>query len=188
LLDLHAGVVARDGRCILLPAEAGSGKSSLTAALTHRGFDYYSDEVALIDRRTFCVPPVPLAVCVKSTGWGIMSRYYPQIADLPTHRRDDGKVVRYVLPPSNAQQQRPAPVSHIFFPLYSQQGPSKLEPLARSEAFARLMTQCLALRQRLDQDNVGRLIDWIAGIDCYALTFSSLEEAVALVESAIARK
>ena len=43
--------------------------------------------------------PVPLAVCVKSTGWDLMSRYYPDIHSLPMHRRDDGKQVQYVPPP-----------------------------------------------------------------------------------------
>lgn len=187
LLNLHAGVLGHNGRCILLPAEAGSGKSSLTTALSHAGLDYYSDEVALIDRRTLSVPPVPLAVCVKSTGWDLMSRYYPQIPRLPIHRRDDGKIVRYVPPPASAKGNRPAPVSHIFFPLYRAGESTRLEPLAQSEAFARLMTQCLALRHRLDNDTVDRLVGWMAGLDCYALTFSSLDEAVALVQATISR-
>ena len=43
LMNLHAGVVGEQGRCVLLPAAAGSGKSSLTAALTRSGLGYYSD-------------------------------------------------------------------------------------------------------------------------------------------------
>jgi len=185
LLDLHAGVVGKDGRCILLPAAAGSGKSSLTAALTHGGFGYYSDEVALVERGSFLVAPVPLSVCVKSTGWDLMSRYFPEIADLPTHRRDDGKIVRYVPPRASRVQKDPALVSHIFFPLYQKDEPTRLEPLSRCNALARLMDQCVALRLHLDQDMVRELVRWIAGIDCYALTFSSLEEAVALVKGVV---
>jgi hypothetical protein len=182
LLYLHAGVVGKGEKCILLPAAAGSGKSSLTAALTHAGFDYYSDEVALVERGTYRVPPVPLAVCVKSTAWDLMSRYYPEILELPVHRRNDGKVVRYVPPTATAVRRTPGLVSHIFFPLYAKDVPTRLEPLSRSAALARLMEQCLALRQRLDQDNVRELIRWIGKIECYSLTFSSLDEAVALIE------
>lgn len=185
LLYLHAGVVGKGGKCILLPADAGSGKSSLTAALTHGGFDYYSDEVALVERGTYQVPPVPLAVCVKKTAWDLMSRYYPEILTLPIHGRNDGKVVRYVPPPASAVQQAPALVSHIFFPRYADGGETRLEPLSRSNALARLMEQCLALRQRLDQASVRELIRWIERIDCYSLTFSSLDEAVALVEDTV---
>jgi hypothetical protein len=188
LLYLHAGVVGKAGKCILLPAAAGSGKSSLTAALTHSGFGYYSDEVALVERGTCRVPPVPLAVCVKSTGWDVMSRYYPEILALPVHGRNDGKVVRYVPPPAAALQQTPAIVSHIFFPRYIEGEQTRLEPLSRSAALARLMEQCLALRQRLDQDNVRELIRWIGGIACYSLTFSSLDEAVAHVEDTVSQR
>src|SRR5207248_7631775 len=78
LLYIHAGVVATGENCILLPASPGSGKSSLTAALVKRGFRYFSDEVSLVEPATFRVPPVPLAICVKSTGWELMARYFPQ--------------------------------------------------------------------------------------------------------------
>jgi hypothetical protein len=183
ILDLHAGVVGAGGRCILLPAAAGSGKSSLTAALTHSGLGYYSDEVALIEPDTFQVPPVPLAVCVKDTGWDLMSRFYPQIPDLRIHRRDDGKVVRYVAPSTTAIQKEPAQVSHIFFPRYAAGEQTQLLALSRSEALARLMDQCLALRMRMDGNSVGELVRWIAQIDCYALSFSSLDEGVGLVRS-----
>lgn len=186
LLDLHAGVVGRNGRCILLPAAAGSGKSSLTAALAHAGYGYFSDEVALVEPGTFRVRPVPLATCVKSTAWDLMSRYYPELPTLPIHRRDDGKVVRYVRPHPDRIQKAPALVSHIFFPRYVAEQTTQLVPLARSDALARLMDQCLALRLRLDQGSVAELIRWIAGIDCYALTFSSLDEAVAGIEGVLA--
>jgi hypothetical protein len=182
LLDLHAGVVGRNGRCILLPAAAGSGKSSLTAALVHSGLDYYSDEVALVERDTFLVPPVPLAVCVKSTGWDLMARYYPQLATVPMHRRVDGKTVRYVPPPPDSTSQKPARVSHIFFPRYVADQPTRLAAMPRAEALAHLMDQCLAFRIPLNPTSVAELVRWIASIDCYSLAFSSLDEAVALVQ------
>jgi hypothetical protein len=188
LLDLHAGVVGKDGRCILLPAPAGSGKSSLTAALTHSGLGYYSDEVALIERGTFQVSPVPLAVCVKSTAWDFMSRYHPELPELPIHHRDDGKLVRYVRPLAAQVQKEPGRVSHIFFPRYSKDASTQLVALTRADALARLMDQCLAFRLAMDPEGVKQLVGWIAGIDCYALPFSSLDEAVALVHRTAFRK
>jgi hypothetical protein len=185
LLNLHAGVVANGRRCILLPAASGSGKSSLTAALANGGFGYFSDEVGLIERGTLQVIPVPLAVCVKSTGFDVMSRYYPQITALPAHKRDDGKVVVYVPPKPSEIRTEPGFVSHIFFPQYAADEPTRVEPLSRSVAFTRLMDQCVALRCRLDHDTVRDMVRWISQIDCYALTFSSLDDAVALVRSAV---
>ena len=184
LFYIHAGVVGTGRSCVLLPAAAGSGKSSLTAALVHRGFRYFSDEVALIEPTTFHVSPMPLAMCIKSTGWDLMARYYPGILSLPVHVRIDEKVLRYIPPPADSLEQLPMPVRHIIFPRYEQAAPTRLERVKRSEALGRLMNECLALRQRLDQKNVGQLVRWISGVECYELTFSSLELAAQLVAEA----
>lgn len=47
---VHAGVVAVDDACIVLPGRTRSGKSELTQALVHLGAMYLSDEYAVIDR------------------------------------------------------------------------------------------------------------------------------------------
>jgi hypothetical protein len=187
LFYIHAGVVGIGESCVLLPAAPGSGKSSLTAALVHKGFGYFSDEVALIERGTFLVPPMPMALCVKSTGWDVIARYHPEIGALVSHERMDGKVVRYVPPPARAIQRTGGLVSHIVFPRYDKDAETELKPIARSDALGRLMVECLALRQRLTPANVADLIRWIAGINCYALTFSSLDEACGLISKVVGR-
>lgn len=49
LVFVHAGVVAYNGRAILLPGRSFAGKSTLVVALVRAGADYYSDEFAMID-------------------------------------------------------------------------------------------------------------------------------------------
>jgi hypothetical protein len=46
---VHAGVVAYDGRALLIPGESFSGKTTLVAALVEAGATYYSDEYAVLD-------------------------------------------------------------------------------------------------------------------------------------------
>ena len=181
LFYIHAGVVGAGRTCILLPAAPGSGKSSLTAALTHRGFTYFSDEVALIESHTFRVPPAPLAMCVKSTGWDMMAKYYPELLRVPSHGRSDGKMVRYLPPPADAIAKASAPVSHIVFPKYNAKCTTELCAISRSDALGRLMDECLALRRRLTAQDAQDICRWIQGIDCYSLRFSSLTEAADLV-------
>ena len=83
-------------------------------------------------------------------------------------------------PASPRTMEKPCPpVSHIIFPRYAKDGPTELKPLAGSDALRRLMKECLTVGQRLDGTNVADLVRWIAGIECYTLTFSSLEEATA---------
>jgi hypothetical protein len=47
---IHAGVVAHDGRMIVIPARSFGGKTTLVAALVRAGAIYYSDEFAVIGR------------------------------------------------------------------------------------------------------------------------------------------
>jgi len=122
-----------------------------------------------------------LAISIKNTGWDLIARYYPGIWSLPVHVRFDGKVLRYIPPPADAVKQVPMPVRHIIFPRYEQDAPTRLERIKRSEALNRLMGECLAMRRSLDDTKVRQLVGWIAGIECYELTFSSLETAVQLV-------
>ena len=182
LFYIHAGAVGRgDGRCVLLPAAAGSGKSSMTAALVHRGYRYLSDEVALIEPTSFRVPPVPLAVCIKSSGVEVMRRYFPDILEIRSHQRMDGKHVRYVPVAPSTLQRASARVSHIVFPRYKAARATQIHPIARSTALRRMMSECWACGH-LDHANVAELIRWIGQIDCYELTFSSLERAADLVQ------
>ena len=48
---VHAGVVAWEGRALVLPGASFSGKSRLVAALIAQGAVYYSDEYAVLDPR-----------------------------------------------------------------------------------------------------------------------------------------
>ena len=58
---------------------------------------------------------------------------------------------------------------------------AELVPVPRADALGRLMEECLALSRRLNRENVAEIVRWIETIDCYALTFQSLDEAAELV-------
>jgi hypothetical protein len=49
LVFVHAGVVAVNGRAIVIPGHSFSGKSTLVAELVRQGAVYYSDEYAVFD-------------------------------------------------------------------------------------------------------------------------------------------
>jgi hypothetical protein len=48
---IHAGAVAHQGRMIVMPSAALTGKTTLVAALVRAGGTYYSDKFAVIDAR-----------------------------------------------------------------------------------------------------------------------------------------
>ena len=186
-LDIHAGVVGDGESVTLLPAASGSGKSSLTAALSRAGFDYFSDEIALLEEPALTVRPIPLAVCVKSTGWDLMAPFFPELRSLKSHHRGDNKIVRYVPPPAftnGSDAGRAYPVRRIIFPRYNPGVDTALKPLARVEALHRLMAECLVVPVPLTERRIARLVRWIKRIECYELPMSSLDEAVRLVRDA----
>ncbi len=179
-LNIHAGVASDGKQCYLFPAAPGSGKSTLTAALVHHGFEYFSDEVALLHEGGLHVEPVPLALCVKNTGVAVLARYYPQL-----HELSDGKSVRYLSPPAQAipPAKTRRPVAAIIFPCYAPEKATALELIGSAEALQSLMRECLIVDTRLSLDKVAGLLAWIEKTPCYRLTVSDLEEAVVLMQA-----
>jgi hypothetical protein len=51
LEPVHAGVVAWNGRAVLLPGKSGTGKTTMVDALVRCGAGYCSDELAFLDSR-----------------------------------------------------------------------------------------------------------------------------------------
>ena len=60
---VHAGVVALDGRAIVMPGPTFSGKTTLVAEFVRAGALYYSDDLAVLDSEGLVHPyPKPLSI------------------------------------------------------------------------------------------------------------------------------
>lgn len=66
IVGTHAGVVAVDGRAVLLAGRSGRGKSTLTLGLVRRGAGFLTDELALVTPEG-TVLPYPRALHVRSS-------------------------------------------------------------------------------------------------------------------------
>jgi hypothetical protein len=62
---IHAGVVAVNGKALIIPGHSMQGKTSLVVELLKKGAVYYSDEYAVIDE-SGSVLPFPKALSVRS--------------------------------------------------------------------------------------------------------------------------
>ncbi len=76
-LILHAAVLAREGRAVMLPAPPGSGKSTLCAALMLRGWRLLSDELALIDLADGRLVPLARPVSLKNASIQVIRDFHP---------------------------------------------------------------------------------------------------------------
>ena len=185
LCAIHAGALYRNGATLLLPGEAGHGKSTLSAGLASCGFEMLCDDTALLMGAPLHVRSLPTGLCVKRGAYPVLEQCYPQLLSLPEWRRPDGQWARYLLPDRDirwADGDRGAAVRWIVFPRYRPDASTTLAPLARHEALARLLRGVYFLSGKLDERNLQKLVAWIEPIDCYELVLSSLDEATAVLD------
>jgi hypothetical protein len=181
---LHAGAVSRDRDCLLLAGESGSGKSTLTAALLHAGLEYITDDVVLLDVATGRVRGTPCSLCIKDDGTDHLANFYPEIRNLPTHHRPDGKIVRYLPPPPGAfsnEVETAQSVGWLVFPRYEKTAQSSTRPLGVSEALRRLFPLC-AFGSAVTRHDVQQFIDWAGRVKKYEMTVSNLSEGLAMLK------
>jgi hypothetical protein len=74
-------------------------------------------------------------------------------------------------------------IGWLVFPRYTPERPTTLEPLDRATALKNLLQECVVLPELLDREQVRRLVQWLRGVDCYALSIASAEDAVACIGS-----
>ena len=70
-LFVHAGVVVRGGRALVIPGDSFSGKTTLVRALVNAGATYYSDEYAVLDDDGG-VHPYPRRLSIRTGDGGEM--------------------------------------------------------------------------------------------------------------------
>jgi HprK-related kinase A len=188
-LVLHAGVVERNGRAIILPAPPGSGKSTLCAALIQRGWRLLSDELALLSFEAGTLSALARPISLKNESIDIIQRRAPgSVMTAPISDTVKGNVA-YLKPPreSVARIAEPALPALVVIPKYLRDGPGALiEPKSKPETFKELADSAynFGLFGRRGFEAVANLVDRCA---CYDLRFNSLDEAIAACEAAFGK-
>lgn len=182
-LMLHAAVVARDGRALLLPAEPGFGKTTLCAALAHRGWQLYSDEFGLLRPEDGSLVAVPRPMALKNASARVIREFAPDAEfgpTIPGTRKGD---VTHVKAPASsiARMAAPAAPRWVIFPHWQAGARCRLTETAPAETFMRLATNAFnyELLGEAAFDSVARLV---RSARAWRLDYSDLDEAVGLVE------
>lgn len=76
-LIIHAAVVEKYGKAIIFPAQPGSGKSTLSAALVSRGWRLLSDELALLSLSQQLLVPLARPINLKNESIDIIKKFNP---------------------------------------------------------------------------------------------------------------
>lgn len=182
-LTIHAAVLERGGRAIVIPAPSGSGKSTLCAGLAFRGWRLLSDEFALVCPRSGELIPNPRPVSLKNESIEVVRRFAPE-AEFGSLVRDTVKgVVGHVRAPDAAlalARQRAAP-GWIVMPRYTPGHPPTLRRMDRALAFMRLVENAFnyAVFGRQGFDMLGALVD---RSQCFTFEYGDLGAATELFD------
>lgn len=179
-LIVHAAVLERAGRAVILPAPPGSGKSTLTAALSGKGgWRLLSDELTMIDLDSGLVVPNPRPISLKNASIDIIRAYVPEAVLSPPVRDTQKGTVAHMRAPGAAVQRAAdtAVPAWIVFPHYQAGAATTLEPLARAATFMELAGNSFnySVLGSAGFDALGRVIDSAAG---FRFRYSALDEAL----------
>jgi HprK-related kinase A len=185
---LHSAVIEREGQALILPALPGSGKSTLCAALTHRGWRLLSDEFGLIPPSSLSVYPLPRAIPLKNQSIEVIRRFAPEAVLGPVFPNTRKGAVSHMQPPGDSleRQQDPAKPRWIVFPRYIPDKTPELKPVRKSRAFTRLAHNSFNYRL-LGATGFLTLGKLMRQCDCYAIEYGDLEGAIGALEQALFR-
>jgi len=184
-VSVHAAVVERHGRALILSAESGAGKSTLCAALALAGWRLFSDEFALVDPSTLTVAPLPRPVSLKEASIEVIGRRAPDAVfsregiDIEHHR------FVHMRPPSDsvARAAQTAAPRWIVFPRYvAGRAPTTIAPLFKAHALMRLVDQSFNYNN-LGSSGFTTVADLVRRSECYVLEYGDLDDALAALDS-----
>lgn len=182
-LMLHAAVVERGGRALIMPAVPGAGKSTLCAGLALRHWRLLSDEFGLVDLATGLMVPLPRAVPLKNESIAVIRAFSGDAHLGPLFTRTRKGDVAHLRPPGDslARQQDPALPVCIVFPSFQRSAPMQVRRLAKSEGFVRLAQNAFNY-QFLGGEGFTALTHLVSACECFCLTYGSLEDAVGAID------
>jgi len=181
-LCIHSAVVEREGGALMLPAPSGSGKSTLCAGLTFRGWRLLSDELALIDRRTAAIVPLPRPISLKNASIDVIRRFAPDASFGPVVTETTKGSVAHVRPPDEGVRRShdTAELRWIVLPRYLAGADATLMPLPKARAFMHLVENAFNynVHGRVGFDLLAATVD---RCECHEFVYGDLEEATDLL-------
>jgi hypothetical protein len=172
---IHAGVVSRGGRGILMPAPPDHGKSTLTTALVRAGCAFLSDEAAPIDPHSGIVWPFPRPIMLSPNSVAAFPGLAEALPDDRGFRNYQFHLTCEDVRPGSMGE--PGSVDLIVAPRYEAGASTALEPLAAADALLTLVTQCLNF-DRVRASALPVLGSLVERAGCYRLTTGDATTAV----------
>ena len=182
-LVVHSAVLERAGRALLMPAPSGSGKSTLCAALAWRGWRLLSDEMAVFCFESGELRPNPRPISLKNRALDVIAALEPRAHLSPLYRGTNKGDIAYMQPPPDAlaRLHEGAAPGLVIAPVYRFGASTALQRIERAAALRWLIDNAVNYSSMLEV-GFDLLADFVERCELYSLTYSSLDEAIALID------
>lgn len=184
LILLHASGVTYNNNAIIFPAIGGSGKSTLCAALIKSGFGYINDDVIPVAYDSGELISIPFCLGIKQGSWDVLEKYYPDISQKTIFGRSNLKV-KYLSPPKVEEYKKSHKPKFLIVPCYKRESQCSIEKTSSIEGLRAIIEGESLIKLPLNDDDIGRLVEWVADLECYTLTYDDLDEAIALIKETL---
>ncbi|MFY7855694.1 MAG: HprK-related kinase A [Rubrivivax sp.] len=183
LLLLHAGVVERDGLALVLPAVPGSGKSTLSAALSLSGWRLLSDEFGALDPHTRHFVPVLKPVALKNRSIDVIRGFSERAVLGPTFEKTRKGDVAHLAASADAVARRheTARPGAVVLPQWQEGAPLSFERLPAESGFRALAFNAFNY-QTVGAPAFDAAVALARQCPAWSLRYSRLDEALAALD------
>lgn len=185
-LILHAAVVERHGKAVVMPAPPGSGKSTLCAGLVSRGWRLLSDELAMLTRPDGRLTPIPRPISLKNESIEVI-RQFAQNAIIGPECADTAKgTVAHMRPPEGSVSRADETVVPRYFvlPRYAKDAKAQLVPISKGQMFMQVVKNSFNYHIH-GKEGFALLADVVGRCECFEFSYGMLEDATPIFDELI---
>lgn len=183
LLLLHAGVVERDGLALVMPALPGSGKSTLSAALSLRGWRLLSDEFGAYDPQLGAFRAMLKPVALKNQSIDVIRHFAPHARFGPLFPKTRKGTVAHLAAEADAVARRQvgARPGAVVLPRWIEGSPTTWRPATEQTLFTSMAFNAFNY-QTLGEVGFRAALHLARTCVGWELTYSDLDDALRSLE------
>lgn len=181
-LFFHAAGLTWQGQGVMLPGSSGAGKTTLTAWLLSKGFQYLTDEFLFLPENSTLVEAFTRPLNVKLPSRPILQAvfdYEAHAADILSHHEAD------LIPAELLGETKPtnqAELAVVIFPRYQADGHFTLRQLTKAQAGLKLM-QVLINARNLPGHGLPQITRLAQTVPAYEMAYANFEQIEGQIEA-----
>lgn len=182
---LHAAAVTYQGNTLLMPAQAGRGKTTLTATLLAHHARLINDDIVPLNHDG-TVTAINQPLKIKAGAWDVVGQLYPTLEGLPAVQRPDGVWMKHFSLPAAQVCQAGSrhSVQVIIVPEFNKDAAIPVSvALNPVQTLQHLLAAEPYFTHTLTRPYLERLLRWLAPLPGYKITYRNSQDALSLLNT-----